>query len=112
MGMEKDDKPQVEKVIVLFILVEFGSPISCEKIAEIAEQDESDVQHVLNDWVEYLTDKEIEGDTCYSFYHASFLDFLKKKKELKSTRKLFTEVNQRIVDFHKRERDADDAEDC
>ena len=112
MGMEKDDKPQVAKVIVLFILVEFGSPISCEMIAEIAEQDESEVQDVLNDWVEYLTDKEIEEDTCYSFYHASFLDFLKKKKELKSTRKLFTEVNQRIVDFYKREMDADDAEDC
>ena len=89
----KDDKPQVEKVIVLFILVEFGSPISGEMIAEIAEQDESDVQDVLDDWVEYLTDKEIEGDTCYSFYHASFLDFLKKKKELKGN----FEMNHKAV---------------
>ncbi|MBE9127629.1 MULTISPECIES: AAA family ATPase [unclassified Coleofasciculus] len=108
MGMET--KPQEAKVIVLFILVEIGTPIPGEMIAEITEQDEYEVQEVLEEWVEYLREQEIEGDTCYSFYHASFLDFLKGKKELKSTRKLFKEVNQRIVDFWKREMDADEAE--
>jgi hypothetical protein len=77
-------------------------------IAEIAQADGYEVQKVLDEWVEYLRMQEVEGDTCYTFYHASFLDFLKKKKELKSTRKLFTEVNQRIVDFYKREMGADD----
>lgn len=110
MGMDK--APQEAKVIVLFILVEIGTAIPSEMIAEIAEQDEYEVQKVLHEWVEYLRTQEIEGDTCYSFYHASFLDFLKKKKELKSTRKLFQKVNQRIVDFYKREMNADDAEDC
>lgn len=108
MGM--DDRPQELMVIVLFILVAIGMPIPCEMIAEIAERDESEVQDVLDEWVEYLTDKEIDGETCYSFYHASFVDFLKKvKKELKSNRKLFKEVNQRIVDYW--DTDEDGAED-
>ncbi|HEY9600908.1 MAG TPA: AAA family ATPase [Allocoleopsis sp.] len=109
MGMDKT--LQEAKVIVLFILVEIGTAIPSEMIAEIAQADEFEVQKVLDEWVEYLRTQEIEGDICYTFYHASFLDFLKKKKELKSTRKLFTEVNQRIVDFYKREMDADDAQD-
>jgi hypothetical protein len=106
MGMDK--ALQEAKVIVLFILVEIGTAVPSEMIAEIAQADGYEVQKVLDEWVEYLRMQEVEGDTCYTFYHASFLDFLKKKKELKSTRKLFTEVNQRIVDFYKREMGADD----
>jgi len=98
MGMDK--APQKEKVIVLFILVEVGTPIPGKMIAGIADQDEFDVQKVLDEeWVEYLTKKEKDGELCYSFYHASFLDFLKSKRELQSTRKLFQEVNQRIADY-------------
>jgi hypothetical protein len=98
MGMDK--APQKEKVILLFILVEVGTPIPGEMIAEIAEQDEFEVQKALDEeWVEYLTKKEKDGELCYSFYHASFLDFLKSKRELQSTRKLFQEVNQRIADY-------------
>ena len=109
--MRMDKTLQEAKVIVLFILVEIGTAIPSEMIAEIAQADEFEVQQVLDEWVEYLRTQEIEGDTCYSFYHASFLNFLKKKKELKATRKLFKEVNQGIVDFYKREMDADEAED-
>lgn len=110
MGMDKT--LQEAKVIVLFILVEIGTAIPSEMIAEIAQADDYEVQKVLDEWVEYLRTQEIDGDICFSFYHASFLDFLKGKKELKSTRKLFKEVNQCIVDFYKWEMDADDAEDC
>lgn len=94
--MKMDDAAKETKVIVLFILVEIGTPITCELIAEIAEQDEYDVEQILDEWVEYVTKKEIEDEICYSIYHASFLDFLKDKRELKSTRKLFELVNERI----------------
>lgn len=97
MGM--DEKPQEDKVIVLFILVEIDTPIPCEMIAEIAQKDEFEVESVLKEWVEYVTDKEIKGETCYSIYHASFLDFLKGKRDLKSTRKLFQQVNERIANY-------------
>ncbi|WP_298905742.1 NACHT domain-containing protein [uncultured Nostoc sp.] len=100
MGM--DEKPQVVKVFILFILVEIGTPIPYEMIAEITEQDEYDVQSLLNEWVEYLKLQDIEGEKCYSIYHTSFLDFLKAQRVLDSKRKLFQEVNQRIVDYLER----------
>ncbi|RCJ38765.1 NACHT domain protein [Nostoc minutum NIES-26] len=97
MGME--EKPQEVKVFILFILVEIGTPIPCEMIAAIAEQDEYEVQVVLDEWVEYFKLQNIKGENCYSIYHASFLDFLKVKRILDSKRKLFQEVNQRIADY-------------
>ncbi|MEH2295547.1 NACHT domain protein [Nostoc sp.] len=97
MGM--DEKPQEVKVFILFILVEIGTPIPSEMIAAIAEQDNYDVQVVLDEWVEYLKSQNLEGENCYSIYHASFLDFLKAKRVLDSKRKLFQEVNQRIADY-------------
>jgi hypothetical protein len=103
MGM--NDKPQEAKVIVLFILVEMGSPISCEMIADIAHQEEYEVQTVLDDWVEYLKNQIIDGDTCYSIYHASFLEFMKEDKGLKKTRRLFKEVNQQIANYWQRKRE-------
>jgi hypothetical protein len=100
MGME--DKPQENKVIILFILVEICRPIPCEMIAAIAQQEPWEVEKVLKEWVEYLKTPEIKGRTCYTIYHASFLDFLKHKRELGSTRKLFKDVNQSIVNFFRK----------
>jgi hypothetical protein len=98
MGMET--APKEVKVIVLFILVEIATPITSRMIAAIAEQEEYEVEKVLDEeWVEYVKKQKIEGEICYSIYHASFLDFLKKKREMKSTRKLFDKVNQGIVDY-------------
>ena len=45
----------------------------------------------------------IDEDICYSIYHASFLVFLKAKKEFNPTRRLFEDVNQRIVDYLKQD---------
>ncbi|OCQ95705.1 NACHT domain protein [Nostoc sp. MBR 210] len=97
MGMDK--KPQQINVFILFILVEIVTPIPCEMIAAIAEQEEYEVEEVLKEWVEYLKLQNIEGEDCYSIYHSSFLDFLKKKRVLDTKRKLFQEVNQRIADY-------------
>ncbi|BAY89048.1 MULTISPECIES: NACHT domain-containing protein [unclassified Tolypothrix] len=94
-----DEKPQEIKVFILFILVEIGTPIPCEMIAAITEQDEYDVQSVLYELVEYLKLQYLEGEICYSIYHASFLDFLKAKRELNPKRKPFQEINQRIADY-------------
>jgi retron-type reverse transcriptase len=57
----------------------------------------------LDQWVEYLKDQKIDKETCYSIYHTSFLEFLKGKRELKKTRKLFDEVNQSIAEYFRRE---------
>ncbi|MEG5031988.1 transcriptional regulator [Microcoleus sp. AT3-D2] len=97
MGMEA--KPGQLMEIVLYILLEIATPIPCEMIAGIAEKDECNVGKVLDEWVEYLKKQNVEGEICYTIYHASFLDFLKAKREMDSKRKIFKEVNQRIAEY-------------
>jgi lambda repressor-like predicted transcriptional regulator len=98
--MKMDDKPGQLMEIALYILLEIGTPIPCEMIAGIAEVDEFDVKKVLEDeWVEYLKKQNLDGEICYTIYHASFLDFLKTKREMDSKRKRFKEVNQRIAEY-------------
>ncbi|WP_246162587.1 NACHT domain-containing protein [Brasilonema sennae] len=101
MGM--DTEPKEKMVIILFILVEISTPIPCEMMAKITNQDEYEVEKVLDQWVEYLKDQKVDKKTCYSIYHTSFLDFLKGKRDLKKTRKLFDEVNQKIAEYFIRE---------
>ncbi len=103
MGMEA--QPGKLMGIVLYILLEIGKPIPCEMIAGIiAEVDECDVKKVLEDeWVEYLKKQNLDGEICYTIYHASFLDFLKTKREMDSKRKIFQDVNQRIFEYFERE---------
>jgi hypothetical protein len=97
MGLEA--KPGQLMEIVLYILLEIGTPIPREMIAGIAKEDECDVEAVLDEWVEYLKKQNVDGEICYGIYHASFFDFLKAKREMDSKRKLFREVNQRITEY-------------
>lgn len=97
--MKMETEPRELMTIVLFILVEISTQIPSEMMAGIAEKDEYEVQKVLDEWVEYLSKREIEGECCYSIYHTSFLDFLKQKRELKKTRKLFKKVNGQIAKY-------------
>ena len=101
MGLEA--KPEQLMEIVLYILLEIGTPIDCEMIAGIAKEDKCDVKAVLDEWVEYLKQPNVDGESCYSIYHASFLDFLKAKRKMDSKRKLFQDVNQRIFEYFERE---------
>ncbi|MBD1902691.1 NACHT domain-containing protein [Trichocoleus sp. DQ-A3] len=101
--MNMDAAPNEIKAIALFILVEIGTPIPGKMIAAIADRDEYEMESLLEEWVEYLRRQEIQGELCYTIYHASFLDFLKSKREMKKSRKLFQEVNQRIVDYLEKE---------
>lgn len=100
MGMET--APMENMVIILFTLKEIATPIPCQMIAEIAGIEKYEVQKTLDKWVEYLKRQEIDGDICYSIYHASFLDFLQGKGELDKERELFQNVNQRIVNYIER----------
>jgi hypothetical protein len=85
--------------IVLYILLEIGTAIPCEMIAGIAKVDDCDVGKVLDEWVEYLKKQNVDREICYTIYHASFLDFLKGKREMDAKRRIFQEVNQRISEY-------------
>ena len=50
--------------------------ISAQLIAETIDQDEYDVEAVLEDWIEFLVQEQVNGETRYSLYHSTFRDWL------------------------------------
>lgn len=50
--------------------------ISAQLIAQMIEQDEYDVEAVLENWIEFLQQEQIDGEIRYSLYHSSFRDWL------------------------------------
>ncbi|MEH2035562.1 AAA family ATPase [Nostoc sp.] len=67
------------KSSVLSVLVQVSSVVSAESIASTIDADEYDVEEVLENWREFLTLQEIDGEIRYSLYHSSFRDFLSKQ---------------------------------
>ena len=65
---------------VLNILIKNSSPVSVEEISEIIDVDEYDVEEILEDWIEFLSVHQINGETRYSLYHSSFRNWLIKVK--------------------------------
>ncbi|KAB8317332.1 ATP-binding protein [Tolypothrix campylonemoides VB511288] len=53
-----------------------GGGVSAEDIAQIIDEDEFDIEEVLENWLEFLQMKRIEGKTRYSLYHSSFRNWL------------------------------------
>ncbi|MEW6491160.1 MAG: ATP-binding protein [Cyanobacteriota bacterium] len=50
--------------------------ISAEFIAETIDEDEYEVEAVLENWIEFLQQQQIEGETYYRLYHSSFRHWL------------------------------------
>jgi hypothetical protein len=50
--------------------------ISAQLIAEMIDEDEYDVEAVLENWIEFLQQEQIDGEIRYSLYHSSFRDWL------------------------------------
>lgn len=78
--MEMTVKPlPVTKINIVYHLAESHQPISCQIISEYVGEQQLTVQEMLDDWEQFLHKPIIEGETCYSIYHASFRDFLHRK---------------------------------
>ncbi|MDZ8088946.1 MAG: ATP-binding protein [Nostoc sp. DedQUE12b] len=70
---------------VLNVLIQQQKAISVEAlaqpaagIAQIIDTDEYEVEEVLENWLEFLQQKQIASETYYSLYHSSFRDWLGK----------------------------------
>ena len=50
--------------------------ISAQLIAQMIDEDEYDVEAVLENWIEFLQQEQIDGEIRYSLYHSSFRDWL------------------------------------
>jgi hypothetical protein len=96
--MRMHEEENVKKVIVFFILVEIGEPISIEKIAKISKQDRYKVSKTLKQWYEYFREQVVEE--LYGFYHKTFVEFLKSMDKLGQNRPEFNLVNEKIADYN------------
>jgi AAA ATPase domain len=81
LRMRGDGLSAVE-LSVLKVLVESTAGLSVSAISEIIDEDEYDIEKVLDNWIEFLNLQEIGGEICYSLYHASFRDWLRKQSIL------------------------------
>ena len=77
---EQGDEFNSNAQAVLNILVKNPSRVSVEEISQIIDVDEYDVEEILEDWIEFLTVHQINGETRYSFYHQGFRNWLIKEK--------------------------------
>ncbi|MEG4634009.1 ATP-binding protein [Microcoleus sp. AR_TQ3_B6] len=74
----KDKEWRRRKLKVIYLLTKTRKPVSCDILADFAEEDALDVQDVLDDWEHFLR-RSGDSPADYSIYHASFQRFLHRK---------------------------------
>jgi hypothetical protein len=74
----KDKEWHRRKLKVIYLLTKTRKPVSCDILADFAEEDALDVQEVLDDWEQFLR-RTGDSPPDYSIYHPSFQRFLHRK---------------------------------
>ena len=74
----RDKELRRRKLKVIYLLTKTRKPVSCDILADFAEEDALDVQEVLDDWEQFLR-RSGDSPPDYSIYHASFQRFLHRK---------------------------------
>ncbi|MEQ9553441.1 MAG: hypothetical protein RIM23_27945 [Coleofasciculus sp. G3-WIS-01] len=97
MGMTAKPLPRT-KIKIVYVLAEARKPVSSSLISQFAGEDALTVQEVLDDWDQFLREEQIEGQTRYSIYHASFQDFLHRKEIVKKAGITIRDINALIAD--------------
>ena len=71
----RDKELRRRKLKVIYLLTKTRKPVSCDILADFAEEDALDLQEVLDDWEQFLR-RSSDTPPDYSIYHASFQRFL------------------------------------
>src|SRR4028119_2203285 len=74
----KDRELRRRKLKVIYLLTKTRKPVSCDILADFAEEDALDLQEVLDDWEQFL-DRNSDTPPDYSLNHPSFQRFLHRK---------------------------------
>jgi len=74
----RDKELRRRKLKVIYLLTKTRKPVSCDILADFAEEDALDLQEVLDDWEQFLR-RSSDTPPDYSIYHASFQRFLHRK---------------------------------
>lgn len=97
MGMRSPSRPKA-KIKIVYVLGEVLSPVSRKLLAKFTDVEESLVQDVLDEWMEFLHCQIVEKPKRYSVYHSSFREFLNRKDVIQAAGISIKEVNGMIAD--------------
>lgn len=93
----RDRELRRRKLKVIYLLTKTRKPVSCDILADFAEEDALDVQEVLDDWEQFLrTNSDTPPD--YSIYHASFQRFLHRKDVVQKAGLSLRDIEMAIAD--------------
>ena len=95
--MRADPLPR-DRIRIVYVMAEAQRPVSRSLIADFAQEDPILVQHVIDDWQPFLHEQVIEGETRYSLYHTSFLDFLHGKEIVQAAGETIEGIHKAIAD--------------
>ncbi|NMG60123.1 hypothetical protein E1H12_16770 [Geitlerinema sp. P-1104] len=97
MGMVTKPLPRT-KLKIIYLLSKTRKPVSCDLLADFAEEDPLTVQELLDDWEQFLRHRFVNGEDVYSIYHKSFQDFLFNLKTVQKAGISLRDIEQAIVD--------------
>lgn len=91
------------KLKTIYVLANMKKPISSEFLTNIVKSSDSNItnlqiEEVLDQWQQFLTETNQKGDAEYTFYHKSFTDFLASTKMIKATGVDNREIKNIIAD--------------
>ena len=85
------------KLKVIYLLTKTRKPVSCDILADFAEEDAGDVQKVLDDWEQFLR-RSGDSPPDYSIYHASFQRFLHRRDVVQESGVSLRDIETAISD--------------
>jgi hypothetical protein len=97
MGMVTKPLPRM-KLKIIYLLSKTRKPVSCDLLADFAEEDPLTVQEVLDDWEQFLRHRFVEDEEVYSIYHKSFQDFLFSKRTVQKAGISLRDIELAIAD--------------
>jgi serine/threonine-protein kinase len=96
MGMRADPLPR-DKIRIVYVMAEVRRPVSRSLVADFTDQDPILVQNVIDEWQQFLHKQLVDGETRYSVYHSSFLDFLHDEEVVKAAGETIENINKHIA---------------
>ena len=97
MGMRANPLPR-EKIRIVYTMAEARCPVSRSLISDFVNQDPIMVQQVIDEWRQFLHEHIVEGESRYSIYHTSFLDFLQDKRIVEAAGETIEGIHATIAD--------------
>ena len=96
MGMTASPLPRA-RIKIVYILAELAEPASRRLISGFSGEDELTVQEILDQWSQFLHERDVGDSKLYSLYHASLRDFLRRKDIVQAANTSIPEIHSLIA---------------